>query len=215
MFTVTLAAERDRLKDIKSEMVRRREFDGSEKNLLKQQQQHTNQQSHVQSPLQLPSASGSTVQKEHILDSNFMQKKIDADKLNESQRTKDSVDSQLYSPTNNWSNRQNVASSTPSLRSSHGGGGDGANAQAEHSISKVNLANYNQGKESADSGAADVLNMSIEAASLQSCSSRGYSVPPPMRSIAGREGNLNLNNFLNTIQCNKNKKLIVTAYLVR
>lgn len=184
---MTLAAERDRLKDIKNEMVRRREFDGSEKNMLKQQ--HTNQQSHVQSPLQLPSASGGTMQKEHILDSNFMQKKIDADKLNESQRTKESVDSQLYSPTNNWSNRQNVASSTPSLRSSHGGGG--ANAQAEHPISKVNLSNYNQGKESTDSGAVDVLNMSIEAASLQSCSSRGYSVPPPMRSIAGREGNFN------------------------
>lgn len=173
-------------------MVRRRECDTSEKNVLKQQQ-HTNQQSLAQSPLQLPSASGTTAHKEHILDSNFMHKKIDGDKLNETQRSnKESLDSQLYSPTTNWSNRQNVASSTPSLRSGHGGAGDGGggvSTQPEHPINKVNLANYNQGKESADSGAADVLNMSIEAASMQSCSSRGYSVPPPMRNIAGREGN--------------------------
>lgn len=199
--TVTLAAERDRLKDIKNEMTRRREFDSSEKNLMKQQQQqHTNQQNHVHSPLQLSSASGSIGQKEHILDSNFMHKKIDADKLmlNETQRTnnKESVDSQLYSPTNNWSNRQNVSSSTPSLRSSHGGGGcGGAGTQSEHPINKVNLVNCNQGKESSDSGAADMLNMSIEAASMQSCSSRGYSVPPPMRNIAGREGSFQFERF--------------------
>lgn len=195
--TVTLAAERDRLKDIKNEMTRRRDFDSSEKNLKQQQQQQQHANQSVHSPLQLPSASGvggGIVQKEHILDSNFMQKKIDADKLisNEAQRmNKESVDSQLYSPTNNWSNRQNISSSTPSLRSSHGGGAGGG-TQSENPINKINLVNCNQlqGKESADSGAADMLNMSIEAASMQSCSSRGYSVPPPMRNIAGREGSV-------------------------
>lgn len=35
---VSLAAERDRLKDIKNEMARRREFDGSEKNFKPQPQ---------------------------------------------------------------------------------------------------------------------------------------------------------------------------------
>lgn len=35
---VSLAAERDRLKDIKNEMARRREFDGSEKNFKSQPQ---------------------------------------------------------------------------------------------------------------------------------------------------------------------------------
>lgn len=208
--TVTLAAERDRLKDIKNEMTRRREFDSSEKNLLKQQQQQqqqlTNQQNHVYSPLQLSSASGSIVQKEHILDSNFMHKKIDADKLNDTQRSnKESVDSQsysqLYSPTNNWSNRPNVSSSTPSLRSSYGGGGGaggggGVGTQSEHPRNKINLVSCNQGKESADSGAVDMLNMSIEAASMQSCSSRGYSVPPPMQNISGREGNLQFKRFM-------------------
>lgn len=179
-----MAAERDRLKDIKNEMTRRREFDGSEKN-LKQQQTH---QIHPQ-PLQMPQASTSVVQKEQILDSNFMQKKNEVEKpiSSESARVnKESIppaDGQLYSPSN-WSNRQN-ASSTPSLRSSHGGG-----IQSENPLNKANSGICNPGKDSTDSGAADMLNMSIEAASLQSCSSRGYSVPPPMRNICGREGNL-------------------------
>lgn len=46
---------------------------------------------------------------------------------------------------------------------------------------------FKQGKDSTDSGAAE-LNMSVEAASTQSCSSRGFSVPPPMRNIGTRDG---------------------------
>lgn len=46
---------------------------------------------------------------------------------------------------------------------------------------------FNQGKDSTDSGAAE-LNMSVEAASTQSCSSRGFSVPPAMRNIGARDG---------------------------
>lgn len=174
-----MAAERDRLKDIKNEMSRRRDMDGSEKNL--KQQQQTNQ-IHPQL-IPTPQPSTSVVQKEQILDTNFMQKKNDVEKSvsNESQRlNKESIQpvdsAPLYSP-NNWSNRQN-ASSTPSLRSSHGGCN-----QSENPLNKANLVNGNQGKDSTDSGAADMLNMSIEAASLQSCSSRGFSVPPPMRNI--------------------------------
>ncbi|XP_055319156.1 uncharacterized protein LOC129576957 isoform X5 [Sitodiplosis mosellana] len=167
---VTLAAERDRLKDIKNEMARRREFDGSSEKNLKQQQTH-----HIH-----PQPSTSTVQKEQILDSNFLQKKNDVEKgiPHELQRVNkeplQSADGLLYSP-NNWSNRQN-ASSTPSLRSSHGGCN-----QSEKPIPN------NCNKDSTDAGAVDMLNMSIEAGSLQSCSSRGYSVPPPMRNISGRE----------------------------
>lgn len=180
---VTLAAERDRLKDIKNEMARRREFDGSEKNLKPQQQTH---QIHPQ-PLQMPQPSTS-VQKEQIIDSNFIQKKIDIEKPvpTESPRVINkeplqSSDGLLYSP-NNWSNRQN-ASSTPSLRSSHGCN------QSDSQSNKPNQISASQCKDSTDSGAVDMLNMSIEAGSLQSCSSRGYSVPPPMRNISGREGN--------------------------
>lgn len=171
--SVTLAAERDRLKDIKNEMARRREFDGSsEKNLKQTHQIH-------------PQPSTSAVQKEQILDSNFLQKKNDVEKPipHESPRVNkeplQSADGLLYSP-NNWSNRQN-ASSTPSLRSGHGGGCN----QPDKAIPN----NCNQGKDSNDSGAVDMLNMSIEAGSMQSCSSRGYSVPPPMRNISAREGN--------------------------
>ncbi|XP_031627624.1 putative uncharacterized protein DDB_G0277255 isoform X2 [Contarinia nasturtii] len=164
---VTLAAERDRLKDIKNEMARRREFDGSEKNLKQQQTHQIN-----------PQPSTSAGQKEQILDSNFLQKKNDVEKSipNEIQRINkeplQSADGLLYSP-NNWSNRQNA--STPSLRSDN----------LSHKPNP-NICN-NQGKDSADSGAVDMLNMSIEAGSLQSCSSRGYSVPPPMRTISARD----------------------------
>lgn len=181
---VTLAAERDRLKDIKNEMARRREFDGSEKN-VKQQQNQQQQQAHPIHPQPLqPSTS---VPKEQILDSNFIQKKIEIEKqlpISESPRVNKEPlqpNDGLYSP-NNWSNRQN-ASSTPSLRSSHGGCN-----QSESQSNKPIPLSCNQGKDSTDSGAVDMLNMSIEAASLQSCSSRGYSVPPPMRNISGREG---------------------------
>lgn len=55
-------------------------------------------------------------------------------------------------------------------RSSHGDGCQSSNKQS----------NCGQSKES------DVLNLSVEAGSLQSGSSRGFSVPPPMRNI-GRE----------------------------
>lgn len=188
---MTLAAERERLKDIKNEMARRREYDSqnsSEKNLKQQQQTHQNHAQPLQlQQLQQPSTSG--VQKEQILDSNFMQKNTDVEKSmpHESPRvnkeTIQPADGLLYSP-NNWANRQN-ASSTPSLRSSHGGGC----IQSDNQSNKPNLVNCNQGKDSTDSGAVDMLNMSIEAGSLQSCSSRGFSVPPPMRNISGREGN--------------------------
>lgn len=170
-------------------MARRRDVDSqnsSEKNLKQQQ----TQQIHPQ-PLQLQQTSTSAVQKEQILDTNFLQKNNDVDKSisHESPRVNkesiQSADGLLYSP-NNWSNRQN-ASSTPSLRSSHGGCN-----QLDNQSNKPNLVNCNQGKDSTDSGAVDMLNMSIEAGSLQSCSSRGYSVPPPMRTISGREGNFEL-----------------------
>lgn len=184
---MTLAAERDRLKDIKNEMARRREFDGSEKN-VKQQQNQQQQQAHPIHPQ--PSQPSTSVPKEQILDSNFIQKKIEIEKqlpISESPRVnKEPLQREplqpndgRYSP-NNWSNRQN-ASSTPSLRSSHGG------CNQSESNKPIPLS-CNQGKDSTDSGAVDMLNMSIEAASLQSCSSRGYSVPPPMRNISGREG---------------------------
>lgn len=188
---MTLAAERDRLKDIKNEMARRRDFDGSEKNLKQQQTQPIHPQ---QQPLQLPQPSTSA-QKEQILDSNFMQKKNDIEKQLpiESPRVNKEPsqpnESLLYSP-NNWSNRQN-ASSTPSLRSSHGGCN-----QSDSQSNKPTPISCNQGKDSTDSGAVDMLNMSIEAGSLKSCSSRGYSVPPPMRNISGREGS----HFLFLIQ---------------
>lgn len=181
-----MAAERDRLKDIKNEMARRREFDGSSEKNLKQQQQQQLQQTHQIHP----QPSTSAVQKEQILDSHFLQKKNDVEKQisHESPRVNkeplQSADGLLYSP-NNWSNRQN-ASSTPSLRSSHGGCN-----QSDKPIPN----NSNQCKDSTDSGAVDMLNMSIEAGSMQSCSSRGYSVPPPMRQISGREGKLFIQFF--------------------
>lgn len=44
------------------------------------------------------------------------------------------------------------------------------------------------GKSSIDSGAGDILNVSVDVGSLQSESSRAFSVPPPMRSMPSRNG---------------------------
>lgn len=44
------------------------------------------------------------------------------------------------------------------------------------------------GKSSIDSGAGDILNVSVDAGSLQSESSRAFSVPPPMRTMISRTG---------------------------
>lgn len=175
------------MKDIKNEMSRRRDFDGSEKN-FKQLQNHL--------------ASPNISQKDHSFDLNCgpqpkrndgsinstSQNPLDKGDLNESAHIrKDQMSSSQHSDNiffspNNWTTptRQN-ASSTPSIRSVHG-----ACNQSDIST-KAPLSASNLGKDSADSGAADVLNMSVEAASSQSCSSRGFSVPPPMRSISGRE----------------------------
>lgn len=183
-YLVSLAAERDRLKDIKNEMVRRRDYDGSEKN-LKQQQDHSTQPN--------------IAQKDQSFDFNYGQKKKECQNLADKIEISDSPrmkkegsaqpsDNLFFSPSN-WSNRQN-ASSTPSLRSSHGGC-----HQSDGIPVKPSFSTCNQGKDSTDSGAVDVLNMSAEAASLQSCSSRGFSVPPPMRSISGRDMS-SLNNRL-------------------
>lgn len=46
----------------------------------------------------------------------------------------------------------------------------------------------NHGKNSIDSGAGDILNVSVDAGSLQSESSRAFSVPPPMRTMISRTG---------------------------
>lgn len=166
---VSLAAERDRLKDIKNEMARRREYDSSEKNIKQQQQQ--------QNDVHL---------KEQDIEVEYENKKKEyramVDNLNssENQREKKSgsepIDSLFYP--GNW-NRNKNPSTTSSLR--------GEGRQSDTLSKKTTLSSCNPGKDSADSGAADVLNMSLEAGSLQSGSSRGFSVPPPMRNINARE----------------------------
>lgn len=57
--------------------------------------------------------------------------------------------------------------------------------ELDSSSSKPTLAH---GKSSIDSGAGDILNVSVDAGSLQSESSRAFSVPPPMRSMPSRNG---------------------------
>lgn len=196
--SVSLAAERDRLKDIKNEMSRRREFDGSEKNCKQRQQQLT-----------LPNVT----QKEQAFETNdsaHTRKNDDAniaasyshlgDKrvLNESPHNRKEMLSSsqaepshiLYTP-NNWSAAtHHIGSSTSSIRSDNV-----ACNPTEEVSSKTRLIVGNQDKGTADSGAADVLNVSIGAASSQSCSSRGFSVPPPMRNISGRESKSLIDRF--------------------
>lgn len=175
---VSLAAERDRLKNIKNEMARRRD-DGSEKNFKQQQQQLT---------------AASSIPKDQDLETEYEAKKnefqnivekLDSNETGRPKKESSQPPEALFYAANNWpSSRQHNASSTSSLRS---GNADGQ--QSDTLSTKPAPSNCNQGKDSADSGAADVLNMSVEAGSLQSGSSRGFSVPPPMRNIGGRDGN--------------------------
>lgn len=169
-----LAGERDRLKDIKNEMTRRRDYsDSSEKNVKQKQHSQPPQQQQQQQQSQ---------QSQHMHNqSHLYDEKFDA---NEARRfvkksTVEPVDRLFYEP-ENWQQNLN-GSAASSLQS--GRYGDGRPL--------VSLSNKPpsgaQGKDSNDSGAPDVLNMSVEAASLHSGSSRGFSVPPPMRNIDNRE----------------------------
>lgn len=181
---ISLAAERDRLKDIKSEMVRRREYDSSEKNLKQQQQQHQHQHQQQQQETNLKAhdleAEPEIRKKEfRSMVNNFNSHESARDKKSGSAEPTDSL---FFSPVN-WTQNKSP-STTSSLKSA--GKTDG---QQPYSLSKKPApSNCNQGKDSADSGAADVLNMSLEAGSLQSGSSRGFSVPLSLRNINAREG---------------------------
>lgn len=170
---ISLAQERDRLKDIKNEIYRRNE--GNEKNI----KQNRDLSAHPSNKEQ---------EQDLMLKSEYEAKKKEFEKLVEKLDTSEECSNQLsnldksddiYYP-DNWRRVHNL-SSTSSLRSGQGG------HQSEPSSSKPNQSSLNQGKDSTDSGAADVLGMSVEAGSLQSGSSRGFSVPPPMRNIGARD----------------------------
>lgn len=184
---VTLAAERDRLKDIKNEIVRRNEEkDSNMKQNVAVLRGH--KELHQQHQLQLQH------QQEHedLMKAQYEAKKKEFDKLVEkldvassavaveqANAEKKEMDVIYYPET--WRRGQD-ASSASSVRSGLGGG-----RQSEPPTKPTGGISQNQGKDSADSGAADVLGMSVDANSLQSGSSRGFSVPPPMRNINARD----------------------------
>lgn len=154
---VLLAGERDRLKDIKNEMTRRRDFENSEKNV-------------VQKP----------TQPQHVCDEN----KFDASDARRYNKKAEPVSDRSFYDNENWQQNLNgsIASSLQSGRYADGRQSDGLSSKPP------NQGAAGQCKESTDSnGGRDALNMSIEAASLHSGSSRGFSVPPPMRNIGNRE----------------------------
>lgn len=186
---VTLAAERDRLKDIKNEITRRNEgataaptpsSGAIDKNITKRDVRsvinNDNQQDHS----------------DILLKSEYEAKKKEFEKLVEKlDAGTTATTEQLEKPNDvifypeNWRRGQQNVSSTSSLRSGHGG-------RQSEPLTKPNLTSsqQTQGKDSADSGAADVLGMSADAGSLQSGSSRGFSVPPPMRTIGARDASM-------------------------
>lgn len=190
---MSLAAERDRLKDIKTEMCRRREFDGSEKNCKQQQQHQAPLPAVAQKEQTFEVADGPHARRNDdpnvatAIHSQSIDKR-DLDELpphnrKETLSSAHTEPSHVFYPSNNWATAtHHIGSSTPSVRSEHA-----ACNTAEHMSLKSRLIAGNPDKGAADSSAADVLNVSVGAASSQSCSSRGFSVPPPMRNISGRE----------------------------
>lgn len=185
---VTLAAERDRLKDIKNEIVRRNEEkDSNMKQNVALLRGH--KELHQQHQLQLQHQH----EQEDLMKAQYEAKKKEFDKLvekldvassavavDQANAEKKEMDAIYYPET--WRRAQD-ASSASSVRSGLGGG-----RPSEPPATKLTGGNsLNQGKDSADSGAADVLGMSVDANSLQSGSSRGFSVPPPMRNINARD----------------------------
>lgn len=184
---VTLAAERDRLKDIKNEIARRNEEkDSNMKQNIAVLRGH--KELHQQHQLQLQHQH----EQEDLMKAQYEAKKKEFDKLVEkldvassavaveqANAEKKEMDVIYYPET--WRRGQD-ASSASSVRSGLGGG-----RQSEPPTKPTGGNSLNQGKDSADSGAADVLGMSVDANSLQSGSSRGFSVPPPMRNINARD----------------------------
>lgn len=189
---ISLAAERDRLKDIKNEMFRRREVE-ADKNIKAKRETNA---SAVAGPAAVCSA-----KEQHDQDglkSEYAAKKMEFDKLvekldndRENRRVRElsqtdtlkneAVSDVMVSPENNWRQQPEHISASSSIRS----------GQERHSMppssTKQNPTNGAiKGKDSTDSGAADVLGMSVDAGSMRSGSSRGFSVPPPMRNI-GRD----------------------------
>lgn len=178
---VSLAVERDRLKDIKNEMYRRREAETINNKNMKQKHD----------PSRAP--------EQDLLKSDYELKKKEFENLVVKLDTMDEMTGNAHETgkkdhgehsgfyTGNWRPGQNVSSAS-SLRSTHE-----RERQSVPPSLKQNLppSNVQQGKDSTDSGAADVLGMSVDAGSLQSGSSRGFSVPPPLRTISSRDARKN------------------------
>lgn len=222
---VTLAAERDRLKDIKNEMRRNEELTVKQ-NVPPQQVvavAHATMEPHHLQPQQI---------EQQRMKSEYEAKKKEFDKLVEKldaaanvggsglvappvmdvnmhqqslpQRKKDEhniVDVDYYPE--NWNRREMSANADVSSSSSvHSGGGDGGRLRqmsehrgnsnkhggSHHHHHHHQQHHHQPGKHSADSGAADVMGgISVDAGSMQSGSSRGFSVPPPMRNLGPRD----------------------------
>lgn len=155
---VSLAAERDRLKNIKNEMSRRRDYDhGSEKNFKQQQLQ-------LGASAVTAAVPSSSPLKDSHDDFDY------ADNNNANDHTKKEplvADSSLFFATNWPATAARQTSINASLPPRH------------HHVDVASTAAKPTATQTVD--AADVL-------SLKSESSRGFSVPPPMRNIGTRDG---------------------------
>lgn len=190
---ISLAAERDRLKDIKNEMFRRREVEADKNSKSKRE-------TNVSSPV-AGTAAVCSAKEQHdqdVLKSAYAAKKMEFDKLvekldndRENRRARElsqtdtlkneEVSDVMLSPESNWRQPPENISAASSVRS-----GQGRHSMPSSSNKQNPTNGPIKGKDSTDSGAADVLGMSVDAGSMRSGSSRGFSVPPPMRNI-GRD----------------------------
>lgn len=183
---VSLAAERDRLKNIKNEMSRRRDYDhGSEKNFKQQQLQ-----------LGASAAIAAVSASSPLKDSNDDLDYVDSNNTNDHIKKEPlAADPSLFFTTN-WpaapSARQSSINASLPPRHHHvdavstpvkPSAAQIATRLAANTTAPAELCNALRERNSSTRAvdAADVV-------SLKSESSRGFSVPPPMRNISTRDG---------------------------
>lgn len=190
---ISLAAERDRLKDIKNEMFRRREIE-ADKNSSTKREVNVCLATNNNDVSCLTTAATNDQNDRDNLQSECNAKKMQFDnlvqkldndrekrRLKEAQKNDQQNIELMFSPDVAWRSAatQNNMSASSSVRS-----GQDPHSMPSSSNKPPHANSVAKGKDSTDSGAADVLGMSVDAGSLRSGSSRGFSVPPPMRNMA-------------------------------
>lgn len=178
----SLANERDRLKTLRDEMIRRKEAENmatssATKRIPVSQPPKEPESDQLKAEFEIKKKEFEKLCERLQSDDDIIPEEVNARHPNESvENSKHSTNNSSSYYQDNW-RQQNMVSSDSSVR---GAAGDGKQSTIPPTPSR--------GKDSADSGAADVHGIaSFEAGSMQSGSSRSFSMPPPMRTMNARD----------------------------